>query len=391
MPADDKLYNAFRIAKILEKYARKEPLAAEEQAEVDQWLAVNGSNRNLVERISDENQLAFDLLELRDTDTESELAKIGNKLRGAANTQKWMWYYTAAAMLLLFLSVGLGIYWYRINSGKPMELTIDMQNDALPGGNRATLTLTDGRTINLNETQTGIVMGDDVAYTDGTTVLEEYVNEGVDEYVLSTPRGGTYQITLPDGTGVWLNAESTLRYPSKFKSNERVVELAGEAYFDVSKQGTMVPFLVKTRGQTIEVLGTQFNVSAYAAEATTKTTLVKGRVRVTALTTQQPQVVVLKPSQQSVVQPEGMVINQVDVQPFIAWKDGYFHFERTPFVEVLAQMSRWYDIELVYEGGVPYQTFTGKMSRNVNLTNVLKLFRGSGIRFRFENKKLFIH
>lgn len=389
MSANNKLSNAFRIAELLQKHVKRGAFTADEQAEIDRWLAASEGNRGLFERISNESQLAFDLLELQDSDTESELAKIGDKLHGIANTRKWIWY-GAAAVLFLFLSVGLGLYWYQIDNEKPTALVHDVQDDASPGGNRATLTLADGRTIDLNETQQGIVMGDDIAYTDGTSVLNERANEGVDDYELSTPRGGTYKITLPDGTDVWLNAESTLHYPSKFKNNERVVELEGEAYFDVSKQDTRVPFLVKTRGQTVEVLGTQFNVSAYESETATKTTLVEGSVRVIATTTRQSQVAVLEPGQQSVVQSEGMVINQIDVQPFIAWKEGYFHFKRTPFSEVLAQMSRWYDIELVYEGRVPYQTFTGKMSRNVNLTNVLKLFRGSGIQFRFENKKLYI-
>src|SRR5690606_13352531 len=161
--------------------------------------------------------------------------------------------------------------------------------DILPGGNRATLTLADGRTINLSEAQTGIVVGDGITYLDGTGVLDNSASSVSTIMSLSTPKGGTYQITLPDGSKVWLNANSTLKYPSRFGGKERVVELEGEAYFDVSQQSTansrqasFVPFLVKTNNQTVEVLGTEFNISAYADDPVTKTTLVEGSVKVSA-------------------------------------------------------------------------------------------------------------
>ncbi len=399
METDDRLNKVFRIAQLLEKQVKNESLTAEEQAEVERWLAAREGNKRVFERISDEKQLAFALLELKDTDTERELKKIRPKLQRNVESKKVMGYWAVAAAILgLFLSIGFGIYWYQAHWEKPMELAEGAGDDALPGGNRATLTLADGRTIALNETQTGIVVGDAISYTDGTAVLDggDGRNLVPAEPVLlqlTTPRGGTYQLALPDGTHVWLNAGSTLRYPSKFTGGERVVELEGEAYFDVKSklaESRKIPFRVKTSGQIIEVLGTQFNVSAYIGETVTKTTLVAGRVQVTASQVTQYQAMVLLPGQQSVLQNQSLMVNEVDVQPFIAWKEGYFHFKSTPFAEVLTQMSRWYNIELVYEGNIPSQTFTGKMSRNVSLQNVLKLFKGSGIRFNFADQKLYI-
>lgn len=388
--AEEKLNRAFRIAELLQKQVKRESLDADEQAEINQWLAASENNKVLFEQLKNENQLAFDLLELQDIDTESELVKVRQRLQHTA-PRRLVWY-AVAATLFVFLSVGIGIYRYQNNEKKSIELTNDVLGDVLPGGNRAILTLADGRTIDLNEMQKGIVMGDDIAYIDGTSVFNERASEKTDNqvYKLTTPRGGTYQITLPDGTHVWLNAESTLRYPNRFTGNERIVELEGEGYFEVKPAEHAIPFRVKTKGQTIDVLGTHFNVSAYDSEITTTTTLVEGSVRVTTSDRQQPQVAVLKPGQQSALRHDGMTVADVDVAPFIAWKSGYFHFKSTPFAEVLTQVSRWYDIELVYEGRVPSQTFSGKMSRNVSLVNVLKLFRGSGVQFRFEQQKLFI-
>ncbi len=405
MIRQDKLKDTFRIAKLLGKYVKKEPLSADEQAEIDKWLAASDGNKTLVERIADENELAFALLDLQDVDTDAELAKIVRKIkrRSVLHRSKWL---RAAAAILIFLTVGIGLYWHVNTSDTSVELVVTSQDDALPGGNRATLILADGRTIDLSEAQTGIVVGEkQIVYEDGSAEIVDLSTETIDLYVLSTPRGGTYHVMLPDGTKVWLNSASSLKYPSKFVGDERTVELTGEAYFDVSHRlnddtkptangqrltaGGKIPFKVSTNGQVVEVLGTVFNISAYPDEQTVKTTLVEGKVKVTVNDNTQ-MTSILNPGEQAIIRGGAIDINAVDIDQYTAWKDGYFHFKSTSFAEVMAQMSRWYDIELVYQGKVPSQTFTGKMSRNVSLMNVLRFFKGSGIKFRLVEQKLFI-
>lgn len=304
--------------------------------------------------------------------------------------RKWLPY--AAAAILVATAAGWLIFSSQSDQ-HPSELV--HAADVQPGGNKATLTLADGRTIELSETHGGIVVGEGISYLDGTSVIDDESLPEIIDYEISTPRGGTYQVTLPDGTQVWLNAGTVLRYPSRFEKDKRVVELSGEAYFDVepllSKQvdNGKVPFLVRTDKQTVEVLGTQFNLSAYPDDHDVRTTLVDGSVRVASVNDAYTPVV-LQPGQQSVFAAGTMTISKVEVEPFIAWKDGYFDFLYTPFPEMIVQIARWYDVELVYKGKVPQETFSGRMSRAVSLQSVLKFFEGSKIKTTLSGGKLII-
>jgi len=300
---------------------------------------------------------------------------------------RWLPYAAAAVLALAigFWVVGdwrsvMGDRWSVVSDG----------SDIAPGGNRATLTLADGRTITLDEAQTGIVVGDGVTYLDGSAVLGETVRPGEREephtltpsqsHKLTTPKGGTYQITLPDGSKVWLNSASTLKYPSRFDGDERVVELEGEAYFDIKPmllhasgermgnhaglsafaplRENKTPFLVKTNTQTVEVLGTQFNISAYADDPETKTTLVEGKVNVSVKAstldkspTTDHQSQLLTPGTQSTIRNARIEIQHVDVEQYTSWKDGFFYLEGT-VPTILKEISRWYDIEVVYENEI---------------------------------------
>lgn len=306
--------------------------------------------------------------------------------------RQWLPYAVAIA---LFVVVGAW-YFFDARTVVRQDEQVGLQ-DVTPGGNRATLTLADGTKIDLNEAQGGIVVGDGISYLDGTSVIEtpEHLPKAVD-YEISTPKGGTYQVTLPDGTTVWLNAGTVLRYPSRFEEGQRIVELAGEAYFDVkpllakNNVQTKVPFLVRTEGQTVEVLGTQFNLSAYPEDGDVRTTLVNGSVRVNA-TGGGGSPVILDPGQQSVLTKGLMTVKEVDIESFIAWKDGYFDFNYTPFPEMIVQIARWYDVEVVYNGVVPQETFSGRMSRKVTLQGVLKFFEGSEIKATLKGNNLIIN
>ncbi|QNL51911.1 FecR domain-containing protein [Olivibacter sp. SDN3] len=308
-----------------------------------------------------------------------------------------LWPYVAAAAVILLL-IGLRVFRDDSNVGHPIDAA--KVADIQPGGNRATLSLSDGRVIDLSEAQEGIVIGNELRYRDGSVVFGAGARklEGQDPgacagsrtahyAILRTPKGGIYQITLSDGTKVWLNSASTLKYPVHFQGDERVVELEGEAYFDVRQQP--LAFKVLSQHQTIEVMGTEFNVSAYAGDIDIKTTLVRGKVKVASGN----EFSVLQPGQRSIIGAEGTHIHvqKVDVGPYTAWKNGQFHFQRTPLTEIMKQISRWYDVEVEYRNEIPQETFSGKMNRDVSLKGVLNIFQVSTIDVRLEDKKLIVN
>jgi len=304
--------------------------------------------------------------------------------------KKWL---TIAATLIGFVSAGIGIYFFVAEDVEQTKrLTSTYGGEVLPGGNRATLKLADGRTVELSENQSGIVIGNEITYRDGSSVLaangivsgkdnRSSVAEGTDLMSITTPRGGQYQVALPDGSKVWLNSASTLTYPSKFDRRERVVTLEGEAYFDVAPRE--YPFRVRTKRQTGEVYGTQFNVSAYLEDDETKTTLVTGSVKVeNALRTASKWLV---PSQQATLSDDELSVRDVDVTPYIDWKDGLFSFQETSLPDAMAQLSRWYDVEISYDQSVSMIYFFGKIRRDNSLSNVLNILRKSGLNFKIES------
>ncbi|WP_257666824.1 FecR family protein [Parapedobacter tibetensis] len=315
--------------------------------------------------------------------------------------------------------------------------------DIQPGGNRATLTLADGRTIDLSEGHEGIVVGDGITYQDGSKILdvryetldrvrpladmradsasESYLTSHISHLMsLTTPKGGTYRITLPDGSKVWLNAASTLRYPSRFDGKERVVELEGEAYFEVSHQlsavssrlsatghrpmdennpraesrkptAEKVSFKVKTKNQTIEVLGTQFNITAYADESETKTTLVEGAVRLSVGATGAS--VSLVPGEQGVLESGKLQVKEVDVEPYTAWRYGKFSFNNKTFAQIMEELARWYDLDIVYENGIPEEELAGDAFRNQNFSLILRILDAVEINYKLDapSRKLIIN
>ncbi len=278
--------------------------------------------------------------------------------------------------------------------------------DIAPGTNRATLTLADGRVIDLSEEQTGITVSDeDITYDDGVSsvVMLNGNDAPVSMLSLTTPKGGTYSITLPDGSQVWLNSASTLRYPNRFSDAERTVVIEGEGYFEI-QQDAKRPFKVRSAGQEIEVLGTAFNISAYPDEAETKTTLVEGKVRVDGAVDVEPvptrrgahnhapnkSSTILSPGQQATTRGAATTINTVDPEPYTAWKSGAISFEGKTFAQAMREVSRWYDIEIEYEGAVPAVELFGSINRGRNLSAVLTLLESSGIRYTLDGRKLTI-
>lgn len=290
------------------------------------------------------------------------------------------WTRYAAAILLLMLA---GIYFWakpklRSTSQQPTQTTVQ---DVRPGSNKATLTLADGTTVTLNS-DTNRLISEGIRQQ-GSQL--QYAGKGseLSYNILTTPRGGQFSLVLPDGTKVWLNAASSLRYPVNFSGNERVVTVTGEAYFEVA-QDAAKPFMVKAPGDvTVKVLGTAFNINAYTDEQSINTTLIEGAVLVNNTA--------LQPGQQAQVSQRNIdIMKTVNLAKVTAWKNGLFNFEDAELREVMRQLSRWYDVEIVYGKDVPETRFGGKIGRNLNLSQVLEVLEGAGVQFRMEGSNKLI-
>jgi ferric-dicitrate binding protein FerR (iron transport regulator) len=205
--------------------------------------------------------------------------------------------------------------------------------------------------------------------------------------IITTPRGGKYQVTLSDGTRVWLNAESSLRFPTAFTGKNRAVTLTGEAYFDVAADKDK-PFLVQTGETETLVLGTQFDINSYTDEGAVKTTLLEGAVRM-GLGSQQA---LLQPGEQGQFDADKRVIvtRSVNTKAVVAWKDGYYYFDRTPVQSVMRQIARWYDVDVVYEGAVPKDEIVGKIPRSAYVSEVLHIMELIGVHFRIEGRTIIV-
>ncbi len=337
--------------------------------------------------------LDIDRLEAAQVEVRME---IKNKLPKRAPVRRIFLWQKLAAAAVIFIVFSLGIYLYMGPSGNILANKSITKQEIAPGGNKAVLTLAGGKTILLSNEKEGIVIGtSDIKYDDGANVgsmlIGDKGNKNISLNSLSTPIGGQYSITLSDGTKVWLNAASTLSYPDKFDKKERIVELSGEAYFEVfsNKQS---PFKVYSDGQVIEVLGTQFNISAYPDEAGVKTTLLEGSVRVSTsdLTSSN----LLKPNQQSVLLKENSTsfrIRSVDTEPVIAWKNGYFMFDDESFESIMRRISKWYDVEIVYKSAPENLSFIGTVSRSRSISEVLHALERTGkISFKIEGRKIVV-
>jgi len=205
--------------------------------------------------------------------------------------------------------------------------------------------------------------------------------------MLSTPRAAQYQLVLPDGSKVWLNAASSIHYPTAFAGKERKVEITGEAYFEVA-QDARLPFIVKTNGMEVKVLGTHFNVNAYEDEAMVRTTLLEGAV----LMTKDAATALLQPGEQAQLTKAGdlKLVHNADIAEAVAWKNGLFQLNSADVPAIMRQMARWYDVEIVYEEGVPDGHISGKVPRGMNLSQVLEIFEVSGVHFKIEGRKIIV-
>lgn len=300
----------------------------------------------------------------------------------------FLWTKIAAAAVVLF-ALSLGFYFYNSPDKVASGVTQKYSHSEKSSNNKAMLTLADGRTIALDEAQNG-----EIATQAGVTITKtkdgQLVYEGKADVSafnnVATPKGGQYQISLPDGTKVWLNAASSLSYPASFTGTKREVKLLGEAYFEVSENKEM-PFVVHTKGQEVVVLGTHFNVNAYDDEGRTKTTLVQGSVKVRLLNSSAA--TLLKPGQQAVFEFDQLDVAPIDVAEAIAWKEGYFLFQDEDIRSIMRKIARWYDVEVVYEPNLSPKRIGGNISRSKPLSTVLKTLSNTDkFNFKVEGRRV---
>jgi transmembrane sensor len=305
------------------------------------------------------------------------------------------WYWPASIAASILLICAFGLYFYRGSDQKVHQAT-EIANIAnvKPGGNRAQLTLSNGKTIDLDEAANGLLAQQSgISITKTTSgqliygVKPADLNSKVAYNIISTPKGGQYQIILPDGSKVWLNSASALKFPTVFKDKERRVELHGEGYFEVAKNQNK-PFIVQAAGTTVKVLGTHFNVMAYEDEKEVRTTLLEGAVQLKSKSAS----VILKPGQQGLLSEDArnIEIKNADLDAVMAWMNGYFVFDQANLPELMRQISRWYNLDVVYEGTIGEHEFVGKIKRSSSLSTVLKVLENGGLNFKLEGRTLIV-
>ena len=389
-----------RLQFLFNKYIADE-ITPEEKSELSRLIRVT-NNQEVSELLKEEWEKTGDDQSVLSS---SEAESILEQIIGAKNTAKEVasvrvfqqtWFRVAAAVLFM---IGLFVLYNLTGDANNNEPVIAQKKTSTqiisPGGNKAILTLADGSTIILDSANNGsiaqqgqsnIIKLEDgqLAYKDGGS------NSGsaaIQYNTVSTPRGGQYQLVLADGSKVWLNAESSIRFPTSFTGQERNVEITGEVYFEVAHNASK-PFIVRANEVEIKVLGTSLNVNAYEDEGEIKTTLLEGSVKIN----KEKQSIIIKPGEQVLARKgTGLTVKDgVDVEAVVAWKDGYFQFENLSIKEIMWQLSRWYNVDVIYEGKVPAGHYVGKPSRDLNLSEILKVIELSGVKIAVNGKTIIV-
>lgn len=343
-----------------------------------------------------ENELRKEIPDGIDVERISTIkAMVGQRLQRKVQPKRELSKYikVAATVLLAaclgYLSYRMGLFSALFQNDTSTIAQVDISGqDVLPGGNRAILIFSDGKEILLSDKKEGIdASGEKLAYSDGDAIATGH--ESVSHATLTTPRGGQYRIILPDGSKVWLNSESSLHYPTSFVDKERKVELTGEAYFEVAKRSNQ-PFIVKSGANSIEVLGTKFNLDAYGDVHDLSATLLEGSVRVRS---GNAYTVTLKPAEQATVDGAAITINPVNPVTFTVWKDGLIILNNYDLQTVIKHLERWYDVEFVGASGIKAnRTLSGELPNDIPLSEVLQaLEMHTDATFRIEGRRVMVN
>ena len=395
---------AQRIAYLISAYLRKSITQAEHD-ELDEWVGASDANMRIFEELTDEDQMKKALDFIQDADAEKSLNKVKSQLVFAKYYSprpllRRGWQYAVAASVILIA----GFAWYSFkgsSTDKPKEeIALYQPQDLQPGSpDKAILTLADGSTIVLDQAKDGKLASQgntDIIKQNGQLNYSSTASgtqNAVAYNTVTTPRGGSFPLTLSDGTKIWLNASSSIRFPAVFNGNERRVAITGEVYFEVASvkgKAGKVPFIVdvKDKGTSVEVLGTHFNINSYDDEPVLKTTLLEGAVKVV----KDGKASLLKPGQQAQVNDAGEIktVSGVDTDLVMAWKNGLFRFSNTDLRSIMNQMSRWYDVDIEYKTTVN-PGYTGLLRRDFPASKIFEVLEESGgAHFKVEGKKIVV-
>ncbi|ALL06207.1 hypothetical protein AQ505_12320 [Pedobacter sp. PACM 27299] len=365
------------IKKVLDKVSSGNA-SPEEETMARLWL----------HQLHQNDEAALSEAELNEVSDEMWASLEKNRKQSSPRTGKLWPYISAAASLVLV--AGMALYFYKYQSSAPVKAPQQYSNDVPAGSNKAYLTLTNGKKILLSTAANGMLAeegGIKITKTADGQLVYTIADEGkktTGKYNrIETPIGGQYELQLPDGTRVWLNAASSLKYPASFYGlSQRSVELIGEAYFEVAKDKTK-PFVVKSKGQEVEVLGTHFDVNAYPDEQSIKTTLIEGSVKLNGQLT-------LKPGEQSVLRDGKFNVKEVNAVDAADWKNGEFVFTNESLTSILKKAARWYGVDIVYTNDlIIVPTFSGSVSRSENISSVLNMLEEtSNVRFSIAGKQI---
>ncbi|MEL1241204.1 FecR family protein [Flavobacterium flavipallidum] len=360
-------------------------LTQEEEVVFSQWYHQSDDNKVYFEKVKN-NYYANLNPDNIDLDTAWYAIKSNIKPQ-----RRIKYYYAVAASVVILFGLG---YFFSTNDSLNQNVNQNTIVESTSKSNEVILTLADGSKVVLNNQNNGVVANqENVTITkdkDGQIIYNDskQVHNGKPSFnTLNIPNGQTFQVTLPDGTNVWLNAGSSLKYPTYFEGNNRTVVLTGEAYFEVAHNLKM-PFKVFSNGQEVEVLGTHFNIRAYANEPFLKTTLLEGRIKISEGNNK----AIVKPGEQIVVSlgKHHMYSKQVNVESAIAWKNRLFYFENARYDEIMREIERWYDVEVIYKNKMSNERFEGAIQKDLPLNQVLKMLESEDVHFKIQGKEVIV-
>jgi transmembrane sensor len=391
-----KIEGAFRASELIFKYLKGE-LSDPEQTELDSWIEESDANRALFSELTNPAHLNVALNELYQKDKKSAYRRLSRRLFpkkfNVLKLSPVIFRYVAAAVVLGLIATVIYVYTIqKPNKKGPQEYAGKEEvQDILPGGNHAVLTRSDGKHIVLDSIGVGTLLNDGdakiIKSQDGQIVYQaaEKAPAEVGFNSVSTPASAQFQVILPDGSKVWLNALSRLDYPTAFTGNVRKVSLSGEGYFDVARDKSK-PFHVNVDGMDVQVTGTEFNINAYKDEALVKSTLFEGGVKIT----RDEISFELSPGQQLQVDPrtKQVKVKDADLEAVSAWKNGVFYLNNVDIATLMRQAARWYDIEIEYPNGIPMVNLIGEIDRNTNLSELMKVLNETGIKTRLDGRTL---
>jgi ferric-dicitrate binding protein FerR (iron transport regulator) len=396
--------NSFNTSKLINSFLEG-TLTEDENQELQNWLDADPQNELLFQNLKTDEYLKSELKLLHSFDEEKAFEKIRETITNQSQSlviplkknhvRRMIW---SAAAAIVFIAIPLSIIF--LNTPKNLGKDI-VQSNAIPeipqeriaaGGNKAILTLSDGSVISLNDLENGVLTQegnvDIVKLKDGQIAYgnAENATPEIHYNVITTPKGGKYNLTLSDGTKVWLNAASSLRFPASFSGKTRKVEMEGEVYFDIAED-LKHPFIVMVNGAEILVTGTEFNVNAYKDESTMKITLLEGNV---SLKSSVNHTKLMAGQQAEISEGNFHVHKTVDLEDIIAWKEGLFHFNKADIKMVMKEIARWYDVEVEFKDAGKRRVFKGEMQRDLELSQVIKILNKHHIKVDLSGRKMIV-